>query len=155
MLLKCHSQYNRKFENSAVATGLGKVTFHSNSKERQSQIMLQVQHICIHFPCQQNNAQNSSSQASTTCEPRNSRCSSWIQKSHRNQRTNCQHLLYHIESKRIPENTSASLTMLKPSIVCITTKYGKFFKQSEYQITLLASSETCIQVKKQQLEPDM
>ena len=36
----------------------------------------------------------------------------------------------HRESKGIPENktTSASLTMLKPLIVRITTNSGKFFK---------------------------
>ena len=33
--------------------------------------------------------------------------------------------------------------------------YGKFFKKWEYQTTLLASCETCMQVKKQQLELDM
>ena len=32
---------------------------------------------------------------------------------------------------------------------------GKFFKRWEYQITLPASWETCMQVKKQQMEPDM
>ena len=32
---------------------------------------------------------------------------------------------------------------------------GKFFKRWEYQTTWPASWETCIQVKKQQLEPDM
>ena len=32
---------------------------------------------------------------------------------------------------------------------------GKFFKRWEYQTTLSDSWETCIQVKKQQLEPDM
>ena len=32
---------------------------------------------------------------------------------------------------------------------------GKFFKRWEYQTTLPASWETCIQVKKQQLELDM
>ena len=37
----------------------------------------------------------------------------------------------------------------------ITTNCGKFFKRWEYQTTLPASWETCIQVKKQQLEPDM
>ena len=31
----------------------------------------------------------------------------------------------------------------------------KFLKRWEYQTTLPASWETCIQVKKQQLEPDM
>ena len=33
--------------------------------------------------------------------------------------------------------------------------YGKFFKRWEYQTTLPASCETCMQVKKQQLELDM
>ena len=32
---------------------------------------------------------------------------------------------------------------------------GKFLKRWEYQTTLPASWETCMQVKKQQLEPDM
>ena len=52
-------------------------------------------------------------------------------------------------------STSALLTMLKPSTVWITTNCGKFFKRWEYQTTLPASWEICVQVKKQQLEPDM
>ena len=36
-------------ENSAVATGLEKVSFHSNSKERQCQRMLRLPHNCIHL----------------------------------------------------------------------------------------------------------
>ena len=32
---------------------------------------------------------------------------------------------------------------------------GKFFKGWEYQTTLPTSWESCMQVKKQQLEPDM
>ena len=36
-------------ENSAVATGLEKVSFHSNPKERQCQKMLKLWHNCIHF----------------------------------------------------------------------------------------------------------
>ena len=39
--------------------------------------------------------------------------------------------------------------------VWITTNCGKFFKRWEYQTTLCASWEICIQVKKQQLELDM
>ena len=35
------------------------------------------------------------------------------------------------------------------------TNCGKFFKRWEYQASLPASWETCMQVKKQQLEPDM
>ena len=52
-------------------------------------------------------------------------------------------------------STFASLTTLKPLAVWIITNYGKFLKRWEYQTTLPASWEICIQVKKQQLEPDM
>ena len=38
-------------ENSAVATGLERVSFHSNSKERQCQRMLKLLHNCIHLTC--------------------------------------------------------------------------------------------------------
>ena len=51
-------------------------------------------------------------------------------------------------------STSASLTMLKP-LLCGSQQTGKFFKRWEYQTTLPASCETCMQVKKQQLELDM
>ena len=37
----------------------------------------------------------------------------------------------------------------------ITTNHGKFLKRWEYQTTWPASWEICMQVKKQQLEPDM
>ena len=52
-------------------------------------------------------------------------------------------------------STSALLTMPKPLIVWITTNHGKAFKGWEYQTTLPASWEICMQVKKQQLELDM
>ena len=45
--------------------------------------------------------------------------------------------------------------MLKPLTVWITTNWGKFLKRCEYKTTLPASWEICMQVKKQQLEPDM
>ena len=44
-------------ENSAVATGLEKVSFHSNPKERQCQRMFKPPHNWIHFTFWQNNAQ--------------------------------------------------------------------------------------------------
>ena len=43
----------------------------------------------------------------------------------------------------------------KALTVWITTNCGKFFKRWEYQTTWPASWETCMQVKKQQLELDM
>ena len=64
----------------------------------------------------------------------------------------------HTESKGIPflkKSTFVSLTMVKPLTVWITTNCGEILKRWEYQTTLPASWETCMQVKKQQLEPDM
>ena len=49
----------------------------------------------------------------------------------------------------------ALLTTPKPLTVWITTNCGKFWKRWEYQATWPASWETCMQVKKQQLELDM
>ena len=50
---------------------------------------------------------------------------------------------------------SALLTMPKPSTVLITINCRKFWRRWEYQTTRLASWETCMQVRKQQLELDM
>ena len=51
--------------------------------------------------------------------------------------------------------TSASLTTLKPLTVWLTTNCGRFLKRWEYQTTLPTFWETCMEVKKQQLELDM
>ena len=78
-----------------------------------------------------------------------------FRKSKRNQRSNCQHLLDHQKSKRIPEKHLLLLyffTLPKPLTVWIATNCGKFFKRWEYQTTLPASREICMQVRKQQLE---
>ena len=58
------------------------------------------------------------------------------------------------ESSRII-SISALLTTPKPLTVWITINCGKFWKRWEYQTTWPASWEICVQVKKQQLEPDM
>ena len=50
---------------------------------------------------------------------------------------------------------SALLTMPKPLTMWIITNCGKFFKKWGYQTTWPASSEICMQVRKQQLELDM
>ena len=39
--------------------------------------------------------------------------------------------------------------------MCGSQQTGKFLKRQEYQTTLSASWEICMQVKNQQLEPDM
>ena len=53
-----------------------------------------------------------------------------------------------VKAREFQKNTpSASLIMLKPLIVGITTNCGKFFKKWEYQTTLPASWEICLQVR--------
>ena len=102
--------------NSSVTTGLQKASFHPNNKEGQCQRMFKL------FTCQQGNAQNPPSQASIVCELRTSRCAIWIQKSQRNQRSNCQHLLDHRKSKGLQKNISF-VTMLKPLTVWVTANW--------------------------------
>ena len=50
---------------------------------------------------------------------------------------------------------SALLTMPKPLTVWIIINYGKFWKRWEYQTIWLASWESYMQVRKQELELDM
>ena len=52
-------------------------------------------------------------------------------------------------------STSALLTMPKPLTVWITIKCEKVLKRWEYQTIWPAFWETCMQVRKQQLELDM
>ena len=62
------------------------------------------------------------------------------------------------KSKRVPEkktSISALLTMPKRLTVWITINCGKLWERWEYQTTWPASSEICMQVRKQQLKLDM
>ena len=140
-------------ENSAVATGLEKVSFNSNPKVRQCQRMLKLpttelishtikvmlkilqarlqQYVNRELPDVQLDLEKAE-------EPEiklpTSVGSSKKQES----------------SRKTP--TSALLTTLKPLTVWIMINCGKFFKRWEYQTTWPASWEICMQVKKQQLE---
>ena len=134
-------------ENSAGAIELEKVGFHSNPKGRQCQRMLKVQHNCTHLTC--------------------SKVMLKILQARLQQLMNFQMFKLDLEKAEEQEikwptsagsykkqknfrktSTSALLTTLKALTVWITTNCGKFFKRWEYQTTLPASSETCIQVKK-------
>ena len=83
-------------------------------------------------------------------------CASLIKKRQRNQRLNSKHLSDHQKSKSSRKTSiSALLTMPKPLTMWITINCGKFWKRWAYQTTWPASWETCMQVRKQQLELDM
>ena len=143
-------------ENSAVATGLKKVSFHSNRKERQGQkgsnyhtvaLILQANKAMLKIlqarPQQYMNCELPDVQAvlEKAEEPKiklPTFAGSWKKQ----------------ESSR-KTSISALLTMPKPLTVWITTNCGKFSKRWEYQTTWPASWEIYMQVKKQQLELDM
>ena len=72
--------------------------------------------------------------------------------------SNCQHPLYHSKSKRVPENIYFCFIDYTEVFDCMDHSLlimWKFLKRWEYQTTLPASWEICMQVKKQQLELDM
>ena len=154
-------------ENSAVATGLEKVSFHSNPKERQcqkcsnyctialisqaSKVMLKILQVRLQ---QYMNCEIPDVQA----EFRNS-------KGTRDQIANIHWI---IRKARVPEK-HVLLYWLHQSLWLCGSKtktnkqtnkqqqqnWGKFWKRWEYQTTLPASWEICMQVKKQQLELDV
>ena len=103
IVLKCCTQYASKFGkfSSGHWTGKGQFPLQSQRKTKPKNVQTTVK--LYYLICQQSNAQNSPSDASTVHELRTSRCSSWIQKRQRNQRSNCKHPLDHQKSKRVPE----------------------------------------------------
>ena len=143
-------------ENSAVATGLEKVSFHSNPKERQGQRMFKLLHDCTYFTCKvmlkilQARLQQYVNQELLDVQAE-------FRKGIEIQRSNCQHLLDHQKKHENSRKASTStlLIMPKPLTVWITTNYEKFLKRWEYQTTSPASWEIYMHVEKQQLEPDM
>ena len=72
----------------------------------------------------------------------------------RDQIANIRRIIKKQESSR-KTSISALLTMPKPLTVWITINCGKFWKRWAYKTTWPASWETCVQVRKQQLELDM
>ena len=141
--------------NSAVATGLEKVSFHSNPK---------------------GNAKECSNYCTIAFISHASKVMLKILQARLQQYMN--HELPNVQSGfrkdreleiKLPTSTgswkkqesfretsiSAFLTMPKPLTVWITINCGKFWKRWEYQTTWPASWEICMQVRKQPLELDM
>ena len=144
-------------ENSAVTTGLEKVSFYSNPKERQCQRMLKL--LCtVALISHTSKVMFKILQANFN--------STWTM--------NFQMFKMVLEKAEEPEiklptsagslkkeessrKTSTSVLLTTPNslTVWITTNCKKFQKRWEYQTTLPVSWEMCMQVKKQQLESDM
>ena len=144
-------------ENSAVATGLERSIFIPIPKKGNGQRMSKLPDNCTHLRRRSSNAQNSPRQASTVRELWTSRCSSWFLKKAEEPEI------------KLPTSTRSLKTQenykKKKIYFCFidyakafdfgSQQTGKFFKRQEYQTTLPASREICMQVKNQQLELDM
>ena len=142
-------------ENSAVATGLEKVSFHSNLKD---------------------NAKECSNYRTVALISHASKVMLKILQARLQQYANCEFLMFKLVLEKVEEPEiklpasagswkkqehsrktfiSALLTMPKPLTVWITINCGKFWARWEYQTIWPASWETYMQARKQQLELDM
>ena len=117
-------------ENPAVATGMEKVSFHSNPKERQCQRMFKLLHDAL--------ISHSSKVMLKILQARLQQYVNWelphIQAGFREGRGTRDQIATSAGSKKKQDNyrktfISALLTMPKPLTVWITTNYGKFFKR--------------------------
>ena len=156
MLWKSALNMPANSENSALATGLEKVSFHFNPKERQSK--------------------ECSNYHTITLISHVSKVMFKIIQAGLQQYMNYNFHIFRLDLEKaeepkikLPTSTgsskklensrkisiSALLTTPKPLIVWITTNCGKFFKRWKYQTTWPATWEIYMQVKKQQLELNM
>ena len=159
MLWKCCTQYVRKFGklSSGHRTGKGQFSFPSQRKAlpKNAQTTTQLHSSHTHYKVMLKILQ-------ARVEKYMNRELPNVQAGFRKGRgtrdlSYCQHLLDHGKSKRVPEKHIyfCFIDNAKPFTVWITINCGKFFKRWEYQTTWPACWETCMQVRKQQLELDM
>ena len=131
-------------ENSAVATGLEKVSFHSNSKERQCQRMLKLHTIAL-----------ISHASKVMLKILQARLQQYMNRELRDVQADLEKaeepeikLPTSAASSKKQESSrktsiSALLTMPKPLTLWITINCGKFWKRWEYQTTWAATWEVC------------
>ena len=141
-------------ENSTVATGLEKASFHSNPKERQCQRCSNYSTIApISHASKEGLCPKSFKLDFSRTWTKNFQMCKLDWKKAEEVEIKLPTILG--SRRRQKTATSASLTMLKHLTVWITINCGKSLKKSEYQTTLPASWETGRRVKNQHLEPYM
>ena len=143
-------------ENSAVAIGLEKVSFHSNPKDRQCQRVFKLLHNCTHLTCYQVIIKILQARLQKCLNRELPDVQAGFKKGigTRDQIANIRWIME--KAREFQKNIYfCFFTMPKPLTVWITINCGKFWKRWEYQTTWPASWETCMQVRKQQLELGM
>ena len=142
-------------ENLAVATGLEKVSFHSNHKERQCQRILKLPHNCTHLTLWQSGAQNLQARLQQYVNWELPDVWAGFRKG-RGTRDQIANICWIIEKVReFQKNIYFCFINYAKAFDCWSQQTGKFFKRWDYHTILPISWETWMQVKKQQLELDM
>ena len=119
-------------ENSAVATGLEKVSFHSNPQERQCQRMLKLPHNISHASKVMLKILQARLQQYVNCELPDVQAGFRKGRGTRDQIANIQWIIKKAREFQKKPSISALLTMPMPLTVWITINCGKFFKRWEY-----------------------
>ena len=126
-------------ENSAVATGLGKVSFHSSPKEGQYQRMFKLLHYFTHFRCSRLMLKILQARLQHYRNLELPDIQGVFRKG-RGTRGQIANICWIIEKAReFQKNTYFLFIDYAKAFVWITTNCGKFFKRWEYQTTLPAS----------------
>ena len=127
-------------ENSEVAMGLEKVSFHSNPKDRQCQRMLNLRATALISDTSKVMLKILQARLQQHVNRELPDVQAGFRKGRgtRDQIANICWIIQKQENYRKPY-ISASLTMLKPLTLWVTTNYGKFLKRWEHQTTLPAS----------------
>ena len=134
-------------ENSAVATRLEKVSFHSNPKEKQCQRMLKLPHNCTISHASKVMLKILQARLQQYVNRELPDVQAGFRKGIRT-RDQIANIRWIIEKAReFQKNIYFSfIDYVKPLTVWITINCGKFWKRWEYQTTWPASWETCMQV---------
>ena len=142
-------------ENLTVITGLEKVSFHSNPKIGNAKECSNYHTIALNSSATKVMLQILQARLQLYVNHEIPDVQTGFRKGREN-RSNYQHLLDHRKSKRVPEKHLFLLYWLHQSLwLCGSQQCGKFWKRWDYQNTQPNSWETCMQVRKQQLELDM
>ena len=153
MLLKCCTQYARKYGKLSSGHRTIKVSFHSNPKKGQYQRVFKLLHNFTHFTYQQSNSQTSPRLASIVHEQRTSWCSFWVQKRQKKKISYCQHPLEHRKSKIIPGKYLLLLYLLYALWITINRKILKGMGLPDHlnflQRNLYAGQETTVRTNSQ------
>ena len=142
-------------ENLAEVTGLGKIIFYSNPKERQCQRPLRLHSIVLISQVSKVMLKilQASFQQYMNCELPYVQAGFRNGRGTRDQISNTHWIIE--ETRELQKNHLLLLYWHGKIFDCMDHNCGKCLKWWDYQTTLPASWETCMQVKKQLSEPDM